>query len=95
MLPLPKIVRPHEPVLRVAEGNMSHPAFLARRRSVIQGNLQQHKLHSDRKDSLREERNGIVVAEPEKYPAAECQHCSIITVAAVAVGRTSESMQQA
>ncbi len=94
MLPLPKIVRPHEPVLRAAEGNMSHPAFLTRRRSVIQGNLQQHKLHTDRKDSLREERNGIVVAEPEKDPA-ECQHHSIITAAAAAIGRTSGLMQQA
>jgi hypothetical protein len=74
---------------------MSHPAFLARRWSVIQGYLQQHKLHPDRKDSLCEKCNGIVVAEPEKDPAAECQHCSIITMAAAAIRRTSGSTQQA
>jgi hypothetical protein len=48
---------------------MFNPALLSRSRSVVQGNFQQHELNSDHDYGLRQERDGVVVAEPVKDPA--------------------------
>lgn len=67
-LPLPKLVRPGIPSVELRKGSVFDAALRPRRRTIIQGNLEQHHLDSNHDDRLYQQRNRIVIAEPEVHP---------------------------